>query len=165
MRLKNAKISGYKLRKLLRFFCENLPASRAAKSLNVNVNTTERYYALFRERMANTLAEDVTEVPLESSIVHSAKSPMLFVIGKKTSFKTFILKNGRKLRVFWREKFHRSEDKRETEAFCKHAGKQLTKLQGAAQKKLALYIKECLFRWKHRDRNLYQVMFALMRRS
>ncbi len=164
MRLKNAKISGYKLRKLLRFFCDNLPASRAAKSLKVNVNTTERYYALFRERMAKTLGEEVSEVPLATDS-DSKKHSWLFGIGKRDSFKAFLLKSGRKLRLFWKGKPQAPETLREAEAFHKHTARHLAKLQGAPPHKLSLYLRECVFRWKHRDRNLYRVMFALMRRS
>ncbi len=51
MRPRYAKLSTFKIRKILRCFCEDLPAATASKILELNVNTVERYYNLFREKI------------------------------------------------------------------------------------------------------------------
>lgn len=43
------KISDYKIKKIIKCFCEDIPASKTAKLLEINRNTINRYYNLFRE--------------------------------------------------------------------------------------------------------------------
>jgi len=43
------KISDYKIKKIIKCFCEDIPASKAAGLLDINRNTINRYYNLFRE--------------------------------------------------------------------------------------------------------------------
>ena len=52
MHLRYAKISTFKIRKILKCFSEDLSASKTASLLELNVNTTERYYTIFREKIA-----------------------------------------------------------------------------------------------------------------
>ena len=46
--IKWSKLSNYKLKKLLQCFCEDLTALQTAKLLDLNRNTVNRYYKLFR---------------------------------------------------------------------------------------------------------------------
>lgn len=57
MSLKYAKLSTYKIRKILRCFCEDIPASKTARLLSLNPKTIDRYYNLFRERIAQYSVE------------------------------------------------------------------------------------------------------------
>jgi transposase len=50
--LKNSKISDYKIKKILKCFCEDLPSIKTARILEINRNTTDRYYNIFREKIA-----------------------------------------------------------------------------------------------------------------
>ena len=50
--IKWAKLSRYKQLKLLRCFCEDLTASQTSRLLDLNRNTVNRYYRLFREKIA-----------------------------------------------------------------------------------------------------------------
>lgn len=47
--LKYAKITKYKIKKILKCFSEGLPAVKAAALMDINRKTVDRYYNLFRE--------------------------------------------------------------------------------------------------------------------
>jgi transposase-like protein len=51
--LKYSKISKYKIRKILKCFSEDLPAVKTASLLRLNRKTIDRYYNLFREKIAH----------------------------------------------------------------------------------------------------------------
>ena len=44
-----SKLSDYKIRKILRCFCEDFPASKTATLLRLNRNTINRYFYIFRQ--------------------------------------------------------------------------------------------------------------------
>lgn len=50
--IEKSKISIYKQKKILKCFCEDIPSTKTAKILGLNRNTTDRYYNLFREKIA-----------------------------------------------------------------------------------------------------------------
>ena len=50
--LKNAKLSTYKIKKILKCFCADLPSTKTAEILGFNRKTTDRYYNIFREKIA-----------------------------------------------------------------------------------------------------------------
>lgn len=50
--MKYSKLSDYRLKKLLRCFSDELTAIQAAKQVGVNRNTADRFYTIFRERIA-----------------------------------------------------------------------------------------------------------------
>ena len=45
-------LSDYKIKKIMRFFCEDITASKTATLLELNRNTINRYFALFRRTIA-----------------------------------------------------------------------------------------------------------------
>jgi transposase len=49
--LKHSKISEYKIKKILKLFCEDLTAVKAANILKLNRKTINRYYGIFREKI------------------------------------------------------------------------------------------------------------------
>jgi len=56
------KLSEYKIKKILRCFCEDINATKTGAILGLNRNTIDRYYGIFREciywaSMAETLKE------------------------------------------------------------------------------------------------------------
>ena len=56
--IKNRKISVYKIKKIIRCFCADIKASKTAIILNINRNTINRYYNLFRNLIySNQLSE------------------------------------------------------------------------------------------------------------
>ena len=61
--MKHSKISNYKIKKILKCFCEDLDASKTAKILEINRNTINRYFNIFREAiLQNTLLESNKEL-------------------------------------------------------------------------------------------------------
>jgi len=52
MRFKYSKLSPYKVKKILHCFCEDLTATQTARLTGINRNTVNRYYRLFREKIA-----------------------------------------------------------------------------------------------------------------
>ncbi len=50
--LKHSKISNYKIKKILKCFCEDLNASKTANILDLNRRTVDRYFNIFREKIA-----------------------------------------------------------------------------------------------------------------
>ena len=49
--LKHAKISDYKIKKILKCFCEDIDASKTARLLALNRRTIDRYFNIFREKI------------------------------------------------------------------------------------------------------------------
>lgn len=47
-KLKNKRLSKYKIKKIIQCFCEDIPASKTAAILQINRNTINRYYNLLR---------------------------------------------------------------------------------------------------------------------
>ncbi len=52
MPVKYSKLSRYRIKKLLHCFSDELTSVQAAKQTGVNRNTADRYYTIFRERIA-----------------------------------------------------------------------------------------------------------------
>jgi transposase len=50
--MKYSKLSDYKIKKILRCFANELTSTQASQLLGLNRNTTDRYYAMFREKIA-----------------------------------------------------------------------------------------------------------------
>ena len=50
--MKYSKLSDYRLKKILRCFCNELTATQTALILYLNRNTIDRYFQLFREKIA-----------------------------------------------------------------------------------------------------------------
>jgi hypothetical protein len=51
--MKYSKLSNYQIKKILQNFCLELTAIQTAKQLRINRHTADRYYRLFRERIAD----------------------------------------------------------------------------------------------------------------
>ena len=47
--IENSKLSHYKIKKIIQCFCIDIPASKTALLLNLNRNTINYWYMLFRE--------------------------------------------------------------------------------------------------------------------
>ena len=50
--MKYSKLSNYTIKKILKNFCIELTAVQTAKIMNINRHTVDRYYQIFRERIA-----------------------------------------------------------------------------------------------------------------
>jgi len=54
--LKNSKISDYKIKKVLKYFINDVTASQASKELGLNRNTINRYYKIFRTKLLEKMS-------------------------------------------------------------------------------------------------------------
>jgi hypothetical protein len=60
--MKHSKISDYKIKKILRCFCEDLDATKTAALLSINRNTINRYFNIFRKAIYyNSIKESPKE--------------------------------------------------------------------------------------------------------
>lgn len=50
--MKYSKLSNYRIKRILQYFCDELTAVQTAKQLNLHRNTTDRYYDIFRTKIA-----------------------------------------------------------------------------------------------------------------
>ena len=51
-------LSDFKIKKILKCFCTDIPASKTALLILINRNTINKYYNLFREKIAASLTEE-----------------------------------------------------------------------------------------------------------
>ena len=51
--MKYSKLSNYQIKKILQNFCLEMTATQTAKQLGINRHTADRYYRIFRERIAD----------------------------------------------------------------------------------------------------------------
>jgi transposase len=58
--LKNSKLSTYKIKKILRLFCADIPAIKTANILELNRKTADRYYSIFREKIVLASIEEMS---------------------------------------------------------------------------------------------------------
>ena len=59
--LQHSKISSYKIKKILKCFCEDINATKTAQILGLNRNTIDRYFNIFREKIIKFSCENYRE--------------------------------------------------------------------------------------------------------
>ena len=69
--LKYSKISNYKIKKILKCFSEDLPATKTALLLDFNRKTIDRYYAIFREKILQASIKEMEVVSGEVELDES----------------------------------------------------------------------------------------------
>jgi len=69
--LKYSKISPYKIKKILKCFSEDLPATKTAALLNFNRKTVDRYYNLFREQILQASFKEMEVISGEVEVDES----------------------------------------------------------------------------------------------
>lgn len=69
--LKHSKISKYKVKKILKCFSEDLPATKTALLLDFNRKTIDRYYAIFREKILQASIKEMEVVSGEIELDES----------------------------------------------------------------------------------------------
>lgn len=57
--LKYSKITEYKVKKILKLFSEDLPATKTARLLEMNRKTIDRWYSIFREKILKASVEEM----------------------------------------------------------------------------------------------------------
>ncbi|MEF3692009.1 MAG: IS1595 family transposase, partial [Candidatus Moraniibacteriota bacterium] len=69
--MKYSKLSNYKIKKILKCFANELTATQASKLLNLNRHTINRYYQLFREKIAEYQEKTINKMSGEIEIDES----------------------------------------------------------------------------------------------
>lgn len=73
--IKYSKLSAYKIKKILKLFCADIPAVKAAEISNFNRKTIDRYYNIFREKIAHAsdiqMQSYVREFPFEQVCINT----------------------------------------------------------------------------------------------
>lgn len=212
--LKQAKISQYRQRKILRCFCEDLSASQTASLLKLNRKTADLYFALFRDALLRHSIEQAQfsgDVEIDESYFGArrvrgkrgrgaaGKTPVFGILKRNGKVHVTIVKNcsreellpiiqGRILegstihsdgwraydglilngydhyRVYHcRNEFARGKAHvNGIESFWSFAKRRLSKFNGVASHKFHIYLKECEFRWNHRNDDLYATMLKVL---
>ena len=216
MRLRYAKLSTFKIRNILKCFAEDLPASKTAALLELNVNTAERYYNIFREKIARYSLLDGKlsgEVEIDESYFGArrvrgkrgrgaaGKTPVFGILKRSGKVYVTVVNNcsrkellpviqGKILegstihtdgwkaydglilngydhyRVFHsRNEFVRGKSHvNGIESFWSFAKRRLSKFNGIPSHKFTLYLKECEFRFNHRNQNLYNALLNVLQK-
>ena len=77
MTVKYAKLSNKQIKQILKYFCLELTAVQTAKMLGLNRNTIDRYYQIFREKIAKYLDDNLQklsgEIEIDESYFGSAR--------------------------------------------------------------------------------------------
>lgn len=60
--MKNCPLSKYKVRKIIKCFCVELTATQTSKLLDINRNTVNRYYRIFRELIAQHQVDQIKKI-------------------------------------------------------------------------------------------------------
>ena len=69
--LKYSKIKKYKMKKILRCFCEDIPAIKTASLLALNRKTIDRYYNIFREKILRASIREMEVISGEIEVDES----------------------------------------------------------------------------------------------
>jgi transposase len=69
--MKYSKLSHYKIKKILQCFANELTATQASNLLNLNRHTINRYYQIFREKIADYLERNINKMSWEIEIDES----------------------------------------------------------------------------------------------
>ena len=84
--LNRAKISNYKLKKIIRYFCVDIEASKTAILTNINRNTINRWYMIFRKLIYRERAGQRQKLTGDIEVDESYFGPAR-IRGKKTKRK------------------------------------------------------------------------------
>jgi len=69
--LVKAKISKYILKKIIRYFCIDIPSSKTSKLLDINRNTINRYYNIFRKFIFIKQTNDLAKISGKAEVDES----------------------------------------------------------------------------------------------
>ena len=216
MRLRYAKLSTFKIRKILRCFSEDLPAIKTSSLLGLNPKTVDRYFNIFREKIVHHSIEEAKfsgEVELDESYFGArrvrgkrgrgaaGKTPVFGILKRSGKVYVTVVKNCSRKELLpviqgkilegstihtdgWRaydglilngyDHYRVFHGKNEfvrgkshvngIESFWSFAKRRLSKFNGIPSHKFTLYLKECEFRFNHRDQNLYNVLLSVLKK-
>jgi len=215
--LKQAKISQYVQRKILRYFCEDLTALKTAGFLKLNRKTVDLYFNVFRQKILEHLVQEAQfsgEVEIDESYFGArrvrgkrgrgaaGKTPVFGILKRDGKVSVTIVKNCSREELLpiiqgkvlegstihsdgWKaydglilngydhyrvyhshNEFARGKNHiNGIESFWSYAKRRLSKFNGLASHRFHIHLKECEFRWNHRNQNLYAIMLKIFQKS
>ena len=176
--MSQSKISTYRRNRIFACFCQDVTATAAAKLAGVNRNTANYYYGKIRALMLQASLLEGGRVFVKV-VENCSREELLPIIQGKILEKSVIYTDGWKgydglivngydhYRVFHsHDEFVRGKSHvNGIENFWSFAKRRLAKFNGCASDKFVLHLKECEFRYNHRDEDLLPVVKKLFKNS
>jgi transposase-like protein len=190
--VKRSKISEAKFRQIIRYFAIDLDAQMIASLTGLNRNTVNRYLMRIRERIAESGRRPRAEGRADSDAAVDNGTPLVGIRGNGSQIQTDLVTGpaGNQLRRLMRrntsaDRIHLPEDLTRyhglvdmenlrhyriagpngdcIEAFLGFAHKRLTRQNVLGTRSFELHLKECEFRFNHRDGDIYQMLLKKLR--
>jgi len=216
--MQNSRLSNYKIKKILRCFCIDIPASKTALILEINRNTINTYFNVFRGLILSRYSVDIPnetgEFELDESYFGAkrvrgkrgrgaaGKTPVFGLLERDGNVYTEVVKNCSKeqlmpiiqghiiegstihtdgwaayngliLNGYEHYRVYHSHDEfvrgkchvNGVEAFWSFCKRRLSKFNGLAGHKFIYHLKECEFRYNHRDDDLLEILWKLYKKK
>ena len=210
-----SKLSDYKIKKILTCFVEDLTASQTSQIININRNTVNRYYKLFREKITHFCEKESIfkgEVEIDESYFggkHKGKRgrgsenkvPVFGILKRNSKVYTQIIPDSKAKTLIsiiknkvetnskiYTDRFksydslimngyehHRINHSLEfaqgrthingIESFWSFCKRRLARFNGLRKQDYYLHIKECEFRFNQRNKNIYKIILALIKKN
>ena len=165
-----SRISEAKIRQLVKLFSVDLTASQIAELSGVNRNTVNRYVTAFRERIARycEIVPDCSRATLQGiirgrvdleSVIHSdgwRGYDGLVDLGYQKHFRVQHSHN---------EFSNKHSHINGIESFWSYAKNRLVRFRGLQKQTFYLHLKECEFRFNHRQEDIYLLVLKLLREN
>jgi len=213
---KHSKLSAFKIKKILKLFCEDIIATKTANILSLNRRTVDRYFTIFREKIVLASIYEIKRLDGEFELDESyfgakrvrgkrgrgaaGKTPVFGLLKRDGKVFVSIIKNCSRDELMpiikglilegstvhtdgWRaydslilngydhyRVYHNTNEFTRgkshvngIESFWSFAKRRLAKFNGVASHKFNLYLKECEFRFNHKD-NFYDKMLEVIKK-
>lgn len=156
--LNNCKISQYKLKKILKFFVEDLTSTETSKCMKLNRKTVDRYYKLFRKIFRLLLVDIIKDKNIQENYIGYIKGkygPKCYLNVYKLSDKFFLIT---KLigKPIYNEKMLQNED---FEKFRRFVHQRFDKFYGLAEKNYYCQVVESTFKYAYQQDELYKILW------
>ena len=210
-----SKLSDFKIKKILTCFVEDLTACQTSKLINVNRNTVNRYFKLFREKITLFCEKESifkgeieidesyfggkykgkrgrgseNKVPVFGILKRNGKVYTQIIPDSKANTLIGIVKNKiETASTVYSDRFrsydslvlngyehHRINHSLEfaqgrthingIESFWSFCKRRLARFNGLRKQDYYLHIKECEFRFNQRNKNIYKIILALIKKK
>ena len=175
-----SKISEAKIRQIVRLFAVDLDALQIAQIAGVNRNTVNRYLAAFRERIAHFCEAESPvkgEVEVDESYFGARRVRGLRGRGR-VELESIIHSDGWRgydglVDLGYQKHFRVQHGNNEfankhshingIESFWAFSKTRLVRFRGLAKHTFYFHLKECEFRFNHRNEDLYKLVLKMLR--
>lgn len=185
---KYSKISDYKIKKVLKYFINDVTASQASKELGLNRNTINRYYKIFRTKLLTSMFIDndfgnkhflqEENFPFFNILCPNGQIYISFIPDPEELRKiNFILNTGDFCCALYNDSYSNKRFLLKNYTLCTgklitnekiigefwaYTKKRLTKFCGLNKDNFYFHLKESEFRFNNRE-DLYNIMYKLLK--